>query len=99
MHIFSFDGMSVYSIDQYQNAIPRVMPLHEFKQVQLQERFMLMAHDSIGHLKILCMSALSLSGGTVCEWKHCSSPLCVEKTLGLQVHSHFPHQWTMHSLL
>ena len=40
----------------------RVMPLQMLKQVQLKERFMLMTHDSIGHLKTLYMSVLSLTG-------------------------------------
>ena len=43
------------------------MPLHKLKKIQLQERFTLMTHDSIGHLKTfymsLFMSILSLSGG------------------------------------
>ena len=43
------------------------MPLHKLKKIQLQERFTLMTHDSIGHLKrfymSLFMSILSLSGG------------------------------------
>ena len=44
------------------------MLLHELKQVQLQKCFMLVTHDSIGHLKTRCMSfyhravALSLNG-------------------------------------
>ena len=40
--------MSVYPLDQYQNAIPaipRAMPLHKLNKVQLQDRFM--AQDSI----------------------------------------------------
>ena len=53
---FSFEVMSVYSIDRYQNSTPRAMPLHELKKVQIQEHFMLLTHDSIGHLKMLCMS-------------------------------------------
>ena len=84
MGVFIFDDMSVYLIDQYQNAILRAMPLHELQQVQL-ERFMLMTHDSIGHLKTLCMSVLLLSGGIESEWKGCSSPLSIEKTLSARV--------------
>ena len=76
MRIYVFEVMSIYPIDRYQNAIPRVMPLNEL----LQEHIMLMTHDSIGHLKMLCMSILSLSGGIEFEWKHCSSLLSVEKT-------------------
>ena len=56
------------------------MPLHEMKQVQFQEHFMLMTHDSIAHLSILL-----LSGGVESEWKRCSSLLSIEKTLGVQV--------------
>ena len=33
---------------------------HELKKVQLQERYTLVTNDSIGHLKMLCMSVLSL---------------------------------------
>ena len=55
--------MSIYQIDRYQNAMPRAMPLHELKKFQPQERFTLMTHDSIGHLKTLCMSILLLIGG------------------------------------
>ena len=71
--------MSIYPIDQYQNTIPRAMLLHELKKFQLQERFTLMTHDSVGHLKSLCMSVLSLSGGMESEWKRYSSLLCIEK--------------------
>ena len=39
-----------------------------------------MTHDSIGHLKTLCMSVLSQSDGVESEWKRYSSPLGVEKT-------------------
>ena len=61
MLISVFEVMSIYMIDRYQNAIPRAMPLHELKKVQLQERFTLMTHDSIGHLKTLNMSLSLLS--------------------------------------
>ena len=44
-----------------------------------QERFMLVTHDLIGHLKTLCVNVLSLSGGVEYEWKRCRSPLSVEK--------------------
>ena len=81
MRISVFQVMSVYPIDRYQNAIPRAMPLHELKKVQLQKCFMLMTHDSIGHLKTLCMSVLLLNGGAKSEWKRYSSPLSVEKML------------------
>ena len=79
MCISVFDVMIIYPIGQYQNAIPRVMPHHELKQVQLQERFTLMTQDSIGHQKLCCMSVSLLSGGIESEWKHYSSPLSVEK--------------------
>ena len=62
--------MSIYPIDQYQNAIPRVMLLHELKNVQLQECFKLLTHDSIGHLQTLCMSVLQLSDGVESERKN-----------------------------
>ena len=57
------------------------MLLHELKTVQLQERFMPMAQDSIGRLKTLCMSVLSLSGGMESEWKCCNSLLSVGNRL------------------
>ena len=80
---FCFCGrlMSIYLIDQYQNAIPRAMSLHELKKVQLQELFKLMTHDLIGHLNTPCMSVLSLSDGVESEWKCCSSLLNIEKML------------------
>ena len=40
-----------------------------------------MTHDSIGHLKMLCVSVLSLSGGVESAWKRWSSPLSLEKSL------------------
>ena len=58
------------------------MPLHELKQVQLQDHFTLMTHDSISHLKTLCMSIFLLSGSAEFEWKCCSSLLSIEKPLG-----------------
>ena len=39
--------------------------LHELKQVQLQEHFMLTTPDSIGHLKTLCMKVLSAEHGGI----------------------------------
>ena len=56
-----FEVKSVLPIDQYQNATSRAISPHELKKVQLQEHFMLMTQDSIGHLKMLCMSILSLA--------------------------------------
>ena len=75
--------MSIYPKDQYQNAIQRAMPGHELKKFQLQEHFMLMTQDSIGHLKTLCMSVLLLRGGMESEWKSCSSSHGVEKVLNI----------------
>ena len=85
MRISVFEVVGSYPIDQYQNSIPRAMPLSELKKVQLKELFMLMIQDSIGCLKTLCMSVLSLSGGMESEWKCCSSPLSLEKTFSIQV--------------
>ena len=42
---FCFRGHK-HLIDPYQNTIPRAMPLHKLKKSQLQERFMLVTHDS-----------------------------------------------------
>ena len=78
MHISSFFWFFLRSwvshpIDQYQNANPKVMPLHELKKkVQFQ-----MTQDLIRHLKMLCMSVLSLSGGMESELKCCSSLLAL----------------------
>ena len=47
MGIFVLEVISICLIEQYQNAIPRVMPLNELKKVQLQEHFKIMTHDSI----------------------------------------------------
>ena len=51
MRVSVFEVMSVYSIDQYQNAVPKAMLLYELKKILLQERFTLMTYDSIGLLK------------------------------------------------
>ena len=77
--------MSIYQIGRYQNAIPTAMPFRELKKVQLQERFMLMTHDVIGHLKMLCISVLLLSSCVESEWKRRSSPPCIEKMLRVGV--------------
>ena len=61
MCISFFEVKSVLPIDQYQNATPRAISLHELKKVKLQERFTLVPQDPIGHLKTLCMSVLSLA--------------------------------------
>ena len=42
MRISVFEVMSVDLINRYQNAIPKAMPLHELKKVQLQEHCTLM---------------------------------------------------------
>ena len=55
-----FEVKSVLPIDRYQNATSKAISLHELKKVQLQERYTLLTQDSIGHLKTLCMSVLSL---------------------------------------
>ena len=55
-----FEVKRVLPIDRYQNATSRAISQHELKKVQLQERYMLVIQDSIGHLKTLCMSVLSL---------------------------------------
>ena len=83
MRISVFDGTSVYLMDRCQNAIPRAMPLHELKQVQLKEHFMGMTNDSFGHLKMLCMIILLLSGGVESEWEYCSSLLSIGKILSI----------------
>ena len=51
-------------------------------RAQLQE---LSAQDSIDRLQMLCMSVLLLSGVVESELKCCSSPLSVEKMLGVRV--------------
>ena len=66
MHISVFEVISVYPIDRYQNTIPTAMLLYELKKVHLQERFKFMTH-SIGRLRTLCISVLSLSGGMESE--------------------------------
>ena len=66
------------------------MPLHELKKksarvekIEFQESFTLLAHDSTGHLQRLRMSILQLSSGIESKWKHCSSPLNIEKNTGV----------------
>ena len=72
-----FEVQSVLPIDRYQNATSKAISLHELKKVQLQERYTLVIKDSIGHLKTLCMSVLSLAVALVVnmesEWKRYSS--------------------------
>ena len=62
------------------NAASRMISLHELKKVLLQEHFLLVTQDSIGHLKTLCMSLLSLAVAFECEWKHYSSSQSNENT-------------------
>ena len=68
-----FEVKSVLPIDRYQNATSKAISLHELKKVQLQERYTLVTQDSIGHLKTLCMSVLSLVVALESEWKRYSS--------------------------
>ena len=73
---FCFYGMNIHPLDQYQNAIPRTMTLHDLKKVQSQEHVTFMTQDSVGHLKTLWMSILLLSGSVESEllaqrWKKC----------------------------
>ena len=71
-----FEVMKVYPIDRYQNAIPKAMPLHDLKKKSsiARAQFILMTHDSTGHLKTLWMTILSLIGGIIeSEWKRHSS--------------------------
>ena len=49
------------------------------EKVQLQERFTLMTHDAIGHMKTPCMSILFVCGDIEFEWKCYGSQLSVEK--------------------
>ena len=71
---------SVLPIDRYQNATSKAISLHELKKVQLQERYTLVTQDSIGHLKMLCMSVLSLVVALESEWKRYSSSQSDKKT-------------------
>ena len=68
-----FEVKSILPIDRYQNATPRAISLHELKKVQLHEHFTLVTQDSIGHLKTLCMSVISLAVAFESECKPCSS--------------------------
>ena len=65
------------------------MLLHELKKVQLQVYFTLMTHDSIGPLKTLCMSILSLSGGVESEWKRYNRSALKKKMLAFEYESSF----------
>ena len=68
-----FEVKSVLPIDRYQDATSKAISLHELSKVQLQERYTLVTQDSIGHLKTLCMSVLSLAVALESEWKGYSS--------------------------
>ena len=68
-----FEVKSVLPIDRYQNATSKAISLHELKKVQLQKRYTLVTQGSIGHLKTLCMSVLSLVVALESEWKSFSS--------------------------
>ena len=93
-----FEVMSVYPLDWYQNPIPRAMPLHELKKVQLQEHFTLMTHDSVDHLKILCVSVLSLSGGIESEWKATAHrALSIEKMPSFHMNPAFMRETDSHN--
>ena len=85
MRISIVDGMSVYSIDRYQNVILKAMLLHVLKQVQLQERFALMTHDSFGHLKTLFMNKLSLSIALNMNRNLVAHRSALKKTLSVRV--------------
>ena len=76
-----FEVKSVLPIDRYQNATSKAISLHELIKVQLQERYTLVTQDTIGHLKTLCMSVLSLVVALESEWKRYSSSQSIKKTL------------------
>ena len=76
--------MSVLLIDRYQNATWKAISLQELKKVQLQERYTLVTHDSIGHLKTLCMSVLSLVVALESKWKCYSSSQSDKKMLAFE---------------
>ena len=58
------------------------------EKVQLQERYTLMTQDSIGHLKTLCMSVLSLVVVFESEWKCYSSSQSDKKMLVFEYEHH-----------
>ena len=76
-----FEVKSILPIDRYQNATSKAISLHELKKVQLQGRYTLLTQDSIGHLKTLCMSVLSLVVAMESEWQRDSSSQNDKKTL------------------
>ena len=80
-----FEVKSVLPIDRYQNATSKAISQHELKKVQLQERYTLVTQDSIGHLKTLCMSVLSLVVALESEWKRYSSSQSDKKYTSVRV--------------
>ena len=58
MRTFVFKVLSIYLIDQYQNATPRLIPLYKMNKNQLQERVTILTHDSIGGLQMFYKWAL-----------------------------------------
>ena len=80
-----FEVKSILSIDRYQNAISKAISQHELNKVQLQERYTLVTQDSIGHLKTLCISVLSLVVALESEWKRYSSWQSDKKKASVQV--------------
>ena len=71
MRISVFEVMNVYPIDQYQNAIPRLMPLHELEKSLTSKCFMFMTHDSIGVSRSWHMILLVIwkpSAWVFCRW-------------------------------
>ena len=68
-----FEVKSVLPIDRYQKATSKAISQHQLKKVQLQERYTLLTQDSIGHLKTLCMSVLSLVVAMESEWQRDNS--------------------------
>ena len=76
---FRFWGQECLSDRSILKRYPKSDAAPWVEKIQLQERFTLMTHDFVGHLKTLYMSVLSLNGGFESEWKRYSSPLSVEK--------------------
>ena len=80
-----FEVKSVLPIDRYQNTTSKAISQHELKKVQLQERYTLVTQDSIGHLKTLCMTVLSLVVALESEWKRYSSSQSDKKNARVRV--------------
>ena len=66
-------SISTNKLSTFSKRYLKAISLHELKKVQLQERYMLVTQDSIGHLKMLCMSVLSLVVALESERKRYSS--------------------------